>query len=51
MEYRKLKVLKMWCLISQKLIKQPKATITAIHQTKALMDKIQYPENNLRKNI
>lgn len=50
-EVRKLKSIRMWAILSQKLHPQHKATIASIQQTKALMDRIFYPSNALRKKV
>jgi hypothetical protein len=51
-EYRKLKVMKMWVLFSQKfLVGERSITIAAIQNAKSTMDKIQYPKNSVRKDI
>jgi hypothetical protein len=50
-ELRKLKAVKMWVLLSQKLHPQHKATITAIQNTKSLMDRMSYPNNSLRRRV
>lgn len=50
-EVRKLKSIRMWIILSQKLHPQHKATIASIQQTKSLMDRIFYPSNALRKKV
>jgi hypothetical protein len=50
-EVRKLKAIKMWVLLSQKLHSQHRATITSIQQTKSLMERVNYPPNSLRIRV
>jgi hypothetical protein len=50
-ELKKLHVLKNWAILSMKLYTLPKATITAISNTKSLMSKINYPRNQIRAQV
>jgi hypothetical protein len=50
-EVRKLKAIKMWVLLSQKLHSQHRTTIMSIQQTKNLMERVNYPPNSLRKRV
>lgn len=50
-ETRKLKLLRVWVLFSQKFLVAGRSTITAIQNAKSLMDKIQYPKNAVRTDI
>lgn len=50
-ELNKLRLLQSWGLLSQKLLKKHRATITAIQQAKNLMDRVAYPPNKLRAEV
>lgn len=55
MEVKKLSILKLWCKLSQKFITECKEnrkfTILSIQNLKQNIDKMHYPNNNIRKII
>jgi hypothetical protein len=51
-ELRKLKILRIWIIFSQKFLGSERSTtIAAIQSAKNLMEKIQYPNNSVRRDI
>jgi predicted RNase H-like nuclease (RuvC/YqgF family) len=54
-EVRKLKILRVWCAVSLKLIGesrgQQKYTINAIQAYKGSLEKLNYPQNSLKRQI
>jgi hypothetical protein len=51
-ETRKLKLLRVWIIFSQKFLAEERSTtIAGIQSAKSLMEKIQYPKNKVRSDI